>query len=330
MNHKMNLTLIALALAAGVLTTSAQTLLWSDTTFLLGPTEWNTGGFPGILYNTNEQLTVSENFLGPAQTNNLLATHVPAGNFLPNAGPLPDQQTLEVRADLVSATQNDVWAGIALNWAAPALGSGYQLFKDEDEIGLMKFYNGATSFAWFFYTNQPVKNQNVTLVLAFTRDGSNVKITSRVLDKDNANAVLFERTVTDTPQADTVLPNRAVRGGISMADPPGTSWPAVLAPAAVELTMSWMDPLQAPQHPAQVIFDNLEVWQYKTPDLDIQKAVVLSWPVTAAQFVVVSAPGVNGPWETVPDPWLRTNATQIQMSVSATDSMRLFRLRFAP
>jgi hypothetical protein len=57
---------------------------------------------------------------------------------------------------------------------------------------------------------------------------------------------------------------------------------------------------------------------------------VLSWPVTAAQFVVESAPGVNGPWETVPDPWLRTNATQIQMSVSAPDSMRLFRLKFTP
>jgi hypothetical protein len=47
-------------------------------------------------------------------------------------------------------------------------------------------------------------------------------------------------------------------------------------------------------------------------------------------FVVESAPGVNGPWETVPEPWLRTNATQIQMSVSTPDSMRLFRLRFAP
>ena len=330
MNRKMNLTLIALALAAGVLTTSAQTLLWSDTTFLLGPTEWNTGGFQGSLYNTNQQLTVTENFFGPAQTNNLLATHVPAGHFLPNAGPLPDQQTLEVRADLVSATQNDVWAGIALNWAAPALGSGYQLFKDEDEIGLMKFYNGATSFAWFFYTNQPVKNQNVTLVLAFTRDGSNVKIASRVLDKDNGNAVLFERTVTDTPQADTVLPNRAVRGGISMADPPGTSWPAVLAPAAVELTMSWMDPLQAPQHLAQVIYDNLEVWQYQTPQLNIQNAVVLSWPLGQGQFVLVSAPSVDGPWNPVPNLWCRTNNAQIEASIRATDSMQFFRLRFAP
>jgi hypothetical protein len=330
MSRMRSLSFTALTLAAGVSAVSAQTLLWSDTTFLLGPTEWNTGGFQGSLYNTNQQLTVTENFFGPAQTNSLLATHVPAGHFLPNAGPLPDQQTIEVRADLVSATQNDVWAGIALNWAAPALGSGYQLFKDEDEIGLMKFYNGATSFAWFFYTNQPVKNQNVTLVLAFTRDGSNVKIASRVLDKDNANAVLFERTVTDTPQADTVLPNRAVRGGISMADPPGTSWPAVLAPAAVELTMSWMDPLQAPQHPAQVIFDNLEVWQYESPQLTITNAVVVSWPVPQGQFVLESAPSLDGPWAPVADPWMRTNNGRFEVSVLASASMQVFRLRLTP
>lgn len=330
MNRKTNLALITLALAAGVSTAFAQTNWLSDDfpdPALIG---WTTGGFQGTLTNINQQLVISENFFGPAQTNDPNATHVPAGHALPNAGPLPDQQTLEVRVDLVSASQNDVCASIGLNWAAPALGSGYYLFKDEDEIGLMKFYNGATSYAWFFDTNQPIKNQNVTFVLAFTRDGSNVKIASRVLDKDNANAVLFERTVTDTPQADPVLPNRAVGGFISMADPPGTSWPVVMAPAYVMLTMSWVDPLQAPQHPAQVIFDNLGVWQYQTPQLNIQNAVVLSWPVTAAQFVVESAPSVNGPWAPLADPWLRTNNTQIEASVAAPDAMQFFQLRFTP
>ncbi len=94
--------------------------------------------------------------------------------------------------------------------------------------------------------------------------------------------------------------------------------------------MGCVNPLSAAQGAAQVIYDNLEIWQYQTPPLNIQNAVVLSWPVTAAQFVVESAPGGNGPWETVSDPWLRTNATQIQMTVPAPDSLRLFRLRFAP
>jgi hypothetical protein len=330
MKHKTNLTLITLALAAGVSTAFAQTNWLSDDFQDPALTGWTTGGFPGTLTQINQQLVISENFFGSAQTNNPLATHGPAIHAFPNSGPLPDQQTLEVRTDLVSASQNGLAANIALNWAAPALGSGYMLSKAEDWISLLKFYNGASSYAYFFYTNQPVKNQNVTLILALTRDGSNVKIASRVLDKDNANAILFDRTVTDTPQADPVLPNRAAGGFISMADPPGTSWPAVMAPAYVELAMTWSDPQQAPQHPAQVIYDNLEVWQYQTPQLNIQNAVVLSRPATAAQFVVESAPGVNGPWETVPEPWLRTNATQIQMSVLASDSMRLFRLRFAP
>ena len=91
-------------------------------------------------------------------------------------------------------------------------GQGYLFFKDEDEVGLVKFWNGAISHAWFFYENRPLKNQNATLVLALTRRGSDLGITTRILDKDNANAVLFERTVTDTPQVDPVFPNRAVKG----------------------------------------------------------------------------------------------------------------------
>jgi hypothetical protein len=167
-------------------------------------------------------------------------------------------------------------------------------------------------------------------VLSLTRQGSDVAINTRVLDKDNANAVLFERAVIDTPQSDPVLPNRAVKGFLTVADLVGTPWPVTQAPDSVELGMGWLNPLSPSQGAAQVIYDNLEVWQYQTPQLNIQNAVVLSWPVTAAQFAVESAPGVNGPWEPVPDPWLRTNVTQIQMSVSAPDNMRLFRLRFAP
>jgi hypothetical protein len=330
MNRKTKIALVALALAAGVTTVSAQTLDWSDTEFIVGPNDWNTGGFPGILQSVNGQLIVTENTFGRANTNNIVATHAPAGHVLPSFGALPDQQTLELRADLVSANQNDAFAAIALNWAAPALGSGYMFFKDEDEIALLKFYNGATSFAWFFYSNQPIANLNVTLVLSLTRRGSNVDITTRVLDKQNASAVLFDHTVTDTPQADPVLPNGAVRGFIGTSDPPGSPWPLLGSPYGAELTLSWFNSQQPPNPRAQVIYDNLELWQYQTPKLGIQNAVVLSWPVTAAQFVLESAQGTNGPWTVVSKPWSRTNATQIEVSVPAPDSMRLFRLKFAP
>jgi hypothetical protein len=275
----------------------------------------------------NHQFVISGNF-GPMQTNNPTATHAAGMHSIPTSGPLPDNQTLEMRADLADANQNDAWAGIPFLWK-PEL-QGYVFFKDADEVALMKFWNGAITHAWFFYENRPLKNRNVTLVLALTRRGSDLEITARVLDKDNANAVLFERTVTDTPQADPVLPNRAVRGALSGPDLPGTPWAVAQAPTDVELTLQWANSQAAPQPPAEVIFDNLEVWQYESPQLAIQKAVVLSWPVTQGEFVLESAPSVSGPWDPVTDAWWRTNNGLKQVSILAPDSMKLFRLRQAP
>ncbi|MBI4325337.1 MAG: hypothetical protein HY674_08750 [Chloroflexi bacterium] len=169
----------------------------------------------------------------------------------------------------------------------------------------MKFYDGADSLAWFFYENRPLKNQNVTLALALTRVGSDVQINTRVLDKDNAKAVLFERAVIDTPQADPVLPTRAVRGVVGMADLLGTPWPVAKAPTDLELSLSWVNADSAPQGAAEVTFDNLELWPYESPQLAIQKAVVLSWPATREQFALESASGVNGPWAPTPSLWSR-------------------------
>jgi hypothetical protein len=318
-----DIALMVLALAAGVSTASAQTNVWSDNFDDNNPIGWTGSQFS----ETNQQFVVSGNF-GPAETNNPLATHGGSMHSIPTSGPLPDQQTLELRADLVGASENDAWAGLHFLWKPQF--QGYLFFKDEDEVALVKFWNGATSLAWFFYENLPIQNQDVTLVLSLTRVGSDVKITTRVLDKENANTVLFERTVTDTPQADPVLPNRAARESIGMADLPGTPWPVVQAPTDVELTLTWVDSQAAPQPPAQVTFDNLEVWQYEPPQLAIQNAVVLSWPLTPGQFVLEHAATVNGPWELVPDPWWRTNAGENQVSVLAPDSLRLFRLHLAP
>jgi hypothetical protein len=325
MKSNVNIAVMTLALATGVSSTSAQTLLWSDN--FASDLGW-TKGFLGQVSVTDEQFWIW-NTCGRTPTNSPVDTYCLAYHSIPTAGPLPDQQTLEVRVDLVGANQNDAFASLQFFWfnGTP---HAYAFLKDEDEIGLMKSWNTGQSNAFLSWTNLPVKNTNVTLVLSLTRQGTNVAITTRVLDKDNANAVLFECAVIDTPQSDPVLPNRAVKGFLTVADLVGTPWPVTQAPDSVELGMGWLNPLSPSQGAAQVIYDNLEVWQYQTPQLNIQNAVVLSWPVTAAQFVVESAPSVSGPWETVPEPWLRTNATQIQMSVSAPESMRLFRLRFAP
>lgn len=322
--HSALIALATLAFAAIFSTAFAQTKLWSDN-FGLPLVGWTSVG--GQINEVNQQFVVSGSF-GPMQTNSPNATHAAGIHSIPTSGPLRDNQALELRADLVGANQNDAWAGLHFLW--PSEGQGYVFFKDEDEVGLVKFWNGATSFAWFFYTNQPLKNQNVTLVLALTRVGSNLKITTRVLDKDNANAVMFERTATDTPQADQVLPNRAVRGILSGPDLPGTPWAVTNAPTDVELTLTWVSSQATPPTGAQVIFDNLEVWQYESPQLVIQNAVVLSWPLTQGQFVLESASGVEGHWDAVPSPWGRTNAGQNQVSILAPDSLKLFRLRLGP
>ena len=325
MISKKNIALIILALLASVSTASAQTVLLSDHFDDDILTGW-TPGTAGPINEIDQQFVVSGSF-GPAQTNNPTATHAAGVHSIPTSGPLPDNQTLVLRADLVGANQNDAWAGLHYLWMPER--QGYLFFKDEDEVGLVKFWNGALSHAWFFYENRPLKNQNLTLVLALTRRGSDLEITTRVLDKDNANAVLFERTVTDTPQADPVLPNRAVRGALSGPDLPGTPWAVTKAPTDVELTLTWANSQAAPQPPAEVIFDNLEVWQCESPQLAIQNAVVLSWPITQGQFVLESAPGVSGPWDPVTDAWWRTNAEQCQVSVLAPASMTLFRLHRA-
>jgi hypothetical protein len=321
---KKNIALVNLALTACVSTAFAQTN-WLKDDFNGPILTWTPNG-PGQIRLTNQQLVVSGSF-GRMQTNNPVATSIGAYHTigLPS-GPLPDQQTLELRADLVGANQNDAWAGLHFLWSSVG---GYALWKDQDEVVLHKFWSSAGSLvaAAFFYENRPVKNQNVTLVLALTRLGSEVRITTRVLDKDNANAVLFERTVTDTPQGDPVLPNRAVRGWIGVADLAGTPWPVVTSPTYVTFLLQWANPESATQGAAEVTFDNAEVWQYESPQLTIQNAVVLSWPLTQGQFVLESAPSVNGPWAPVPDPWWRTNAGQNQVSILAPDNLQLFRLR---
>ncbi len=167
-------------------------------------------------------------------------------------------------------------------------------------------------------------------MLALTRAGTNLNITTRVLDKDNGDEVLFERTVTDTPKADPVLPSYTAGGMIGMADPVGTPWPLLMGPTWIELTLTWADPLLAPNPRAQVVFDNVELWQYESPELTIQGAAVISWPVTTGQFVLESAPSLTGPWTPLANPWMRTNNGVCEASVTTTDSARFFRLRFVP
>lgn len=321
MIQRKKIALITLALAVNVSTAGAETILYSN--------DFNDPSKPLVAVNwvtfelSNQQLVLTCTRDSATDPDNLITStggvDDPSVTF--PADVLPDQETLELRVDLIGANQDDAFADI--HWGN--FGNGYGLTKNQNQIILFKAWNNFTSWAFLFATNQVVKNDNATLALSFTHLGSDLKITARVLDKENAKAVLFEHTVIDTPQVDPTFPNRAVKGILSSPDPAGTPYVLQYTGYAV-VGIAWLDPERAPSPLAQVTYDNLQVQEYESPQLTIQQAVVLSWPLTEGQFILESAPGVNGPWTPVIDPWWRSNAGRNEMCIPAPESLKLFRL----
>lgn len=257
------ITLLSFTLNACISTAFAQTSLFRDD--FSGPklSGWQPSMSIAIAQ-SNQQFVATGTSLAPLSTNDPAATMGDGFHAIPISGPLPDNQTLEARVDLVRVNQDGVQADLHV-WGDPEA-AGYGVFKDANRIGLLKFWNWASSGAWFFYDSAPpLKNENVTLILALTRRGSNLEINTRVLDKDNSNAVLYDRTVTDTPAADPALPSGSVSGERSMADVPGIPPPVLSAPRAVCLGVGWLNTQSGPKPAAQVIYDNVEVWQYESP-----------------------------------------------------------------
>ena len=137
MISKKNIALITLAFEACVSTAFAQTLLYSNRfDGLIGLTAQGAAQ----ISNPNQQIVFTGTFSSPTPTNTVLDTAGWALALFPNTGLLPDQQTLELRIDLVSANQNDAFSFI--QWANQ--GKGYIVFKDQDEtlIGILSVQQG--------------------------------------------------------------------------------------------------------------------------------------------------------------------------------------------
>lgn len=213
---------------------------WTDFTFVPGyglPVE--TGGefhfeLPGV-----DQLIKQSIFTASQKTSEVLE--------------LKEGRTLELRVDVVQAGGKDSFAVLAFLPAeiggspnSPGTLAGYGFAKSTTDILLTKGIN-----RYFVADDGPaaeLKNDNITLVLTLTARGGNVVITGRALDKDNNNAVLWERTVVDTPAADV------------MAD--GEDSPAAPFIASGYFTLYCFadyDP-GAPEDPYRVFYDNAEVF----------------------------------------------------------------------
>ena len=110
---------------------------------------------------------------------------------------LQEGRTLEFRADLLNSNDDGALAYFGFNVAGEG---GYLLALDEDTIAVWKRPN---PLQCFFLTNgAPVKVSNVKLVVSMTGVQSGVLLQFRILDNDNAGAVLFEREYLDTAAAD--------------------------------------------------------------------------------------------------------------------------------
>jgi len=233
-------------------------------------------------------------------------------------------QTVEWRVDLVAMSED------ATNAAAIVPGSLgrsqiYILYKGRDFVQLAKWLG--TGMAVFFHEQQAVKNANVVLSLALTRTDPRLALTARVLDKDNQEAVLYQRTVVDTPQADATLTSDQLLALSSMkltivpdiADPPITAGDAVFLDA-------WQY-TDGDRPEVSVTYDNLEMRTTEIPSTGIERAVRLSWPTTGLNYAAQWAPTLQGPWQPVPE---QTIPGMNQMTLPASSLMQFFRLIWAP
>lgn len=115
---------------------------------------------------------------------------------------LQDGRTVEFRVDVVKAGGEFSYPVLAFIPGSPAELAGYSLAQSATDVLIVKGIE-----KYFIDDDTPtaqIKHENVTLVLRLTGIGNSVEITGQVLDKDADNAVLWERTFTDTPAADVM------------------------------------------------------------------------------------------------------------------------------
>ncbi|RME95293.1 MAG: hypothetical protein D6766_03610, partial [Verrucomicrobia bacterium] len=119
---------------------------------------------------------------------------------------LREGRTVELRVDVVEGSGEDAFAVLAFipntGGNNPGTLAGYAIAKDPTDVlitkGIQRYFVADDSPA------AEIKQNNITLSLTLTVEGGNVHITGRVLDKENNDAVLWERTVVDTPGEDAM------------------------------------------------------------------------------------------------------------------------------
>jgi hypothetical protein len=272
----------------------------------------------GQLIPANGQLTVRGDWRGirtgwPGDT--------AAWGNLSKSWKLEDGQTIELRVDVVGLSETarhaDLWFLDASRGYALLLGKDYLVFE-KYQIGRGAALLGGDLVA--------VKHTRVVLAFALTAAGDNLILTGRVFDKDNQNALLYERSVVDTPLADPVMSNAAIKEKLEMNISFDPDWSGRPQTSGVTVGLGVWQYTDGTLDPAEATFDNLELRTYEVPLLAIDKAVRLQWPGSAFPFTIESAPTVQGPWLPVLEPAFECGGLK-QLTVPTSDAMKFFRLK---
>jgi len=151
------------------------------------------------LNGTNGQFVTRADWTGEPgdMTKNTFFAFAPSGTWSPTDG-----QTLQCQVDLVSISQTAT--NEAMVWAGT--GSDFYAFSVTPRTVYLEKWTASQGLTVFWLDNTvQLPGANVVLCLALTRDQANLILTTRVLDKNNQNAILFERSFVDTPQVDPSL-----------------------------------------------------------------------------------------------------------------------------
>lgn len=163
---------------------------------------------------------------------------------------------MELRVDLAGMDEHATAAGMDL-WNG-ASSAGYALFQGHDFIHLCKPSLSVPGIhGQFFHERVLIKNTNVGLALAITRGGDpSVILTARVLDKENKNAVLYERSVVDTPKVDRTLTQAEMEAASGMHMDAGTDVGPPITSGS-EVFLSVFQYAEGTNPAAEVTYDNL-------------------------------------------------------------------------
>ncbi len=289
MHSAVRTSVLAWLVAAASIPLSARVLDNFDAPARSGWTDFAFGPGLGVFTQAGGQMTITVPGVGQplfaAATKNTEAFTLQPG------------RTLEFRVDLISGSEPKAVA--VLGWFPDSQKvstlSGYGLAVSSDRIVVTKglgkyFYDGDAP------TNSVgVKSDNTTLVLSLTQQGANVIIRTEILDKDADNAVLFDKTFVDTPDADVLATG---------ADSPAPPWTGI---GHVAL-LNYADEPSSGASPAyEVVYDNLAVYVLDNQVLDnFDGATKTGWTdfafgpglgvvtQTGGQFVI-DVPGVGQP-----------------------------------